>query len=181
MAATANVITNKSAGCRREQPAAAVRHYEGAFAFTDATGFAAAVVASGVNRFAGIVAKECDNSAGSAGDKKVELEKDGCWDLVGSGFTQADVDKLVYASDSNTITLTGSATVVLIGRVEKYISTTKLSVRIFTEYIPRAAALTAADATTLNTGHAPSDTVIGNMRNRIAEIEAILQKAGMVL
>lgn len=44
----------------------------------------------------------------------------------------------------------------------------------------RPTALTAANASALNTGDATSDTVIGNMRTRIGEIEAKLQALGLL-
>ena len=46
--------------------------------------------------------------------------------------------------------------------------------------VARAAALTAANNGTLNTGDATSDTIIGNMRTRIAELEAKLQAYGLL-
>lgn len=42
------------------------------------------------------------------------------------------------------------------------------------------AALTAANATALNTGDATSDTVITNMRTRIGELEARLVAIGLI-
>lgn len=42
------------------------------------------------------------------------------------------------------------------------------------------AALTAADANALNTGDATSDTVIGNIRTRLGEVEARLQAHGLL-
>lgn len=44
----------------------------------------------------------------------------------------------------------------------------------------RAAALTAANNSALNTGDATSDTVIGNMRTRIGELETKLQAYGLL-
>ena len=46
--------------------------------------------------------------------------------------------------------------------------------------VARAAALTAANASALNTGDATSDTVIGNMRTRIGELETKLQAYGLL-
>lgn len=46
--------------------------------------------------------------------------------------------------------------------------------------VARPTALTAADAGALNTGDAGSDTVIGNMRTRIGELEAKLQALGLL-
>lgn len=49
---------------------------------------------------------------------------------------------------------------------------------IFT--LQRLTALTAANNGTLNTGDATSDTIIGNMRTRIAELESRLQSLGIL-
>ena len=46
--------------------------------------------------------------------------------------------------------------------------------------VARAAALTAADAGALNTGDAGSDTVIGNIRTRLGELETKLQAYGLL-
>jgi len=46
--------------------------------------------------------------------------------------------------------------------------------------VARAAALTAADATAINTGDAGSDTAISNMRTRIGELETKLQAYGLL-
>lgn len=46
--------------------------------------------------------------------------------------------------------------------------------------VARPTALTAADAGALNTGDATSDTVIGNMRTRIGELETKLQALGLL-
>lgn len=46
--------------------------------------------------------------------------------------------------------------------------------------VARPTALTAADASALNTGDATSDTVIGNMRTRIGELETKLQALGLL-
>ncbi len=46
--------------------------------------------------------------------------------------------------------------------------------------VARPTALTAADASALNTGDATSDTVIGNMRTRIGELESKLQALGLL-
>lgn len=46
--------------------------------------------------------------------------------------------------------------------------------------VVKQAALTGANAGTLNTGDATSDTIIGNMRTRIGDIEARLQSYGLI-
>ena len=46
--------------------------------------------------------------------------------------------------------------------------------------VTKPTALTAANAGTLNTGDATSDTIIGNMRTRINELETKLQALGLI-
>lgn len=131
MAVAANQVTKRQDGCMKKAPvAASTTIYEGTLVFTNATGYADDDTASGVNRFAGVARDQVDNSSGSAGDKYVELWTDGVFRLVGSGFTQADVQKDVYASDNYTITTTPGPSAVRIGKCEQYISTTVLAVKI---------------------------------------------------
>jgi hypothetical protein len=46
--------------------------------------------------------------------------------------------------------------------------------------VAKAAAPTAANAGTLNTGDATSDTIIGNIRTRLGEIEVALRNLGLI-
>lgn len=180
MAVTANQIVKRREDCRNALPvAASTRLYEGTLAFVNSSGFAAAVTASGVNAFAGISVNDVDNSSGSAGDLSAEFYTDGVFDLVGSGFTQADVGKDVFASDNYTITLTGAGNT-RIGTVARYVSATVLAVALDVSWPLKGAALTAANAGALNTGDATSDTVIGNIRTRVGEIETRLKAIGII-
>lgn len=130
MAVTANQLLthadNERIGGRA---AASTTLYQGTLAYINATGYIDDDTASGVNLFAGIVVTNVDNSAGAAGDKPVTLYNRGVFTLVGSGFTQADVGKKVYASDNYTISLSASGNV-LIGRCTEYVSATQLKVEI---------------------------------------------------
>ena len=132
MAVTANqLLRMRNAGCRVAGPvSASKRLYQATLCFADASaGTITDVTNSGANHFFGVVVEECDNSSGSAGDKKVEVYQEGEFELVGSSLTQAMVGDKIYASDNYTITTT-STNNTLIGRVTEYISATKLMVRI---------------------------------------------------
>src|SRR5262245_37628671 len=127
MSVTANQMVRRQAGHRTAVPvAASTRLYEGTLAFITPTGYADDDTATGANRFGGIVQADVDNSAGSAGALTAELLKDGVFELVGSGFTQADVQKVCYATDNFTISTTQTAAGVAIGVVDEYVSATVL-------------------------------------------------------
>jgi len=131
MAATANAVLKHRHGDRISIPvAAAIRHYEGTCVFITSAGHSSNVTATGANKFAGICAVECDNSAGAAGDKRVEVIRRGLIRVTTSGLTQASLFGVtLYASDDNTFTLT-STNNVAIGKIVEVISTTECIVDI---------------------------------------------------
>ena len=132
MAVTANQVIKKKDGDRVTIPADNVNIYEGTFVFRDSSGYGTSGVNSGANPFVGIAVSQCDNSGGADGDLDIELYNEGMFVLTGSGFSQADVGKTVFASDNYTITLTQAATVVPIGRVREFISSTQNVVELKT-------------------------------------------------
>ena len=106
MSVTANQLVKCADGCLGSGPVAATTHlYGGTLVFFNASGFVDDDIAAGVNKVAGIVKDEVDNSAGSNGTKQAEFYEDGVFELVGAGFSQADVQKPVYATDNYTIQL----------------------------------------------------------------------------
>lgn len=111
--------------------AAATAILEGTIVFYSAAGFATNDDVGGTLKFAGIAVKSADNSAGAAGDIKVEVYQEGNFILTGSGFAQTDVGELVYATDNYTITMS-SASATLIGRCIEFISATQHKVRLLT-------------------------------------------------
>ena len=140
MAVTANqLIVRQGADRRSNGPvAASTTLYEGTIAFWERSsgagveGYLLGDDDGGNNNFAGIVLAQADNSGGSAGDEDAELFVEGIFELQGSGFTQAIVGDLAYATDNFTVTATsGSAT--KIGRFVEYVSTTKMMVKIDTQ------------------------------------------------
>ena len=130
MAVTANQLIVSEHPSRNNVPvAASTRIYQGTLVFSNSNGYAVGVIASGATQFLGIAKEDTDTSSGSNGDKNVELLTEGIFELVGSGFTQADVGKPVYASDNYTITVTNT-NMTLIGRIVGFISATRLRVMI---------------------------------------------------
>lgn len=128
MASTTNqVINTKPSGKLAFLVAAATIIYEGCMFFINSAGYAVGTTASGANRFGGIADGNVDNSGGSAGDLSVtSISRDDLVELVGSGFTQADVGKPVFATDNFTVSLAGGT---LVGEITEVVSSTKVMVR----------------------------------------------------
>lgn len=95
--------------------------YEGAAVGENGSGYARPLVAA--DPFLGFALEQCDNSAGSAGDKTVKVRTRGCITLPISALAITANDRpAVYASDDNTFTLTPTSNS-LIGYVRRWIST----------------------------------------------------------
>ena len=131
MAVTENKTINQSTPGHLSLPCkTGIHHYQGTLAFIDAaTGTATNIVAAGANAFAGLVVEECDNTDGSTGALDVALNSVTDVVLEGTGFTQADVGKKIYATDNFAIS-TVSTSKALIGRAVEFISATQLRVRL---------------------------------------------------
>lgn len=134
MAVTANQIVKRQEGCIRSFPvAASTKIYQGTLVFLTAAGYADDDTATGVNGFLGIAKEYVDNSSGSAGDLSVEVYAEGDFELVGAGtYTQANVGDIVYAEDNFTIGVAISSASVPIGKVVRFVTSTKLIVEIET-------------------------------------------------
>ncbi len=131
MAVTANQLINRKDGDRDSYPVDALTSlYEGTLAFLTPSGYLAGGTGTGANRFAGLVVRGVDNSAGSAGDQTGELFSCGEALLSGSGFTQASVGRDAFASDNYTVSDAPSAAGVRIGTIARYVSATKVWVRL---------------------------------------------------
>ena len=163
MAVTANKQINRGGECRRSAPvAASTTLYEGCLQFINSSGYAVGDTGSGANLFMGITIAQVDNSAGSNGDLKSETYSSGRFLLTGSGFTQADAGKPVFATDNYTITTTAStASAVRIGTCAEYFSTTQLYVDIEPDG-KFSRVLSSADQTALtdNSGGSVSDATL---------------------
>lgn len=130
MPVTTDQLINRG-DCRyTEQPvAASTVLYGGTLVFTNSGGFADDDIAAGANTFAGIVTRRYDNSGGANGDITAQIENRGQFVLTGSGFTQADVNVKVYATDNYTLTKT-STNNVFVGVIREVISATQVKVEI---------------------------------------------------
>jgi hypothetical protein len=95
--------------------------YEGAAVGENASGYSRPLAAGDV--FQGFAIENCDNAAGSAGDKTVKVRTRGRVVLpIASIAITANDRPAVYASDDDTFTLTAS-TNSLIGYVSRWVST----------------------------------------------------------
>ena len=198
MAVTANQITKRQDGARRSYPVAASTNiYEGTLVFINASGYADDDTATGVNGFAGIAVAQADNSSGSAGGKWVEVYTEGDFELTGSGFAQTDVGMPIYADDNYACVLSLGSTSVRIGKIVRYVSSTKHIVAIQPSNVGalEIAALTTITHTAPGTpdyaiqnlttstpyGFVSSDegntvlSVIKNLQQRVLDLEARLK------
>ncbi len=163
MAVTANQIVKKQDGSIRSYPvAASTKIYQGTLVFLTASGYADDDTATGVNGFLGIAKEYVDNSSGSAGDLSVEVYTDGDFELVGGGtYTQANVGDIVYAEDNYTIGVAISSASVPIGKVTRFVTSTKLIVEI--ETVGVNALPVAALTTITHTAPGTPDYAIANI------------------
>ncbi len=104
--------------------------YKGGYVGLDAaTGYARALVAG--DTFLGIAYEECDNSAGSDGDKTVRVFTQGDFQVALSGAALTDIGSTVYASADDTATLTSTDNSA-IGTMVDLLSTGQIVLRIST-------------------------------------------------
>lgn len=114
MALTADAPIKPLEGDLADYPvAASTKIYEGALVgIAAATGYAINLLANTTDFFAGVAYRQCDNSGGAAGDKKVRVRRGNYGKLyvqvAVTGATQAGVGDTVYATDENTFTMTAS-------------------------------------------------------------------------
>lgn len=134
---SADTLRDYQLGDVEEYPAiAADIIYEGAAVGENGLGYSRPLVAGDV--FQGFALEQCDNAAGSAGDKRVKVRPRGRVVLSIAALAVTANDRpAVYASDDATFTLTvGSNS--LIGYVSRWVST-GLAVVEFDAALVRAA------------------------------------------
>jgi len=133
MSVSANQLMPMQEGCRGNEPVAASTYiYKGTLTFIAlASGNLDDDTGSGANSFAGMALDEVDNSGGSGGAKRCDVQREGVFPLPGSGFSQASVGQAVFATDNYTVTTDGTtAGAVRIGVCVGYISSTKINVML---------------------------------------------------
>lgn len=111
-------------------PVAVANIHSGALCKYNAAGFLAPCSAEASTVFAGVAFESCDNSAGSAGDVVCRVKKEGAFLVAGSGFTQADLGKEVFASDDNTVSTTQGSNEQSVGHIVEFVSATQVRVKI---------------------------------------------------
>ncbi len=106
--------------------------YEGALVMTDATGWLVAGSDTTGCNFAGVAYETCDNSGGSAGDKKCKVHLTGIFDFAYDGTaTQASVGALLYLKDDQTLDVVGDVTHnIPVGRVVEFVDASTVKVDI---------------------------------------------------
>ncbi len=199
MAVTANQLIKRQEGCKRSYPVEeSTRIYQGTLVFVNAAGYACDVTATGVNAFVGVAAAEADNTSGADGAIEVEVFTDGDFELTGTGFAQTDVGMPIYADDNYACVVSLGSTSVRVGRVVRYVSSTKhivsiqpsgvgsLEVAPLTTITPADAAGTPDYAIAAITASSPYGFasaqeaisvlyVIQNLQKRVLDLEARLK------
>ena len=131
MAVTANQLVKVQDGDRRSYPVEeSTRIYQGTMVYVNAAGYACDVTATGVNAFVGIAAGEADNTSGADGAIEVEVYTEGDFELTGTYNSITDVGMTAYGDDNYAVVLALGATSVRIGRVVRFVSTTKAIIAI---------------------------------------------------
>lgn len=123
MALSSNQYREFEGGMYNELPVkGSTTVYEGSACGDDGSGYARPLSAG--DPFRGFAQDKVDNSAGSDGDKRVRLRREGVVKLDVANVTGVnDVGKQVYASDDDTFTLTAGSNTPM-GRIVRHISGT---------------------------------------------------------
>lgn len=131
MAVTANQLIKVQEGDRRSYPVEeSTRIYQGTLVYVNAAGYACDVTATGVNAFVGIAVAEADNTDGADGAIEVEVYTEGDFELTGTFNSITDVGMPAYGDDNYDVVLALGSTSVRIGRVVRFVSTTKSIIAI---------------------------------------------------
>jgi hypothetical protein len=131
MAVTANQVIKVQEGDRRSYPVEeSTRIYQGTLVYVNAAGYACDVTATGVNAFVGIAVAEADNTSGADGAIEVEVYTEGDFELTGTFNSITDVGMPAYGDDNYAVVVALGASSVRIGRVVRFVSTTKAIIAI---------------------------------------------------
>jgi hypothetical protein len=131
MAVTANQVIKVQEGDRRSYPVEeSTRIYQGTLVYVNAAGYACDVTATGVNAFVGIAVAEADNTSGVDGAIEVEVYTEGDFELTGTFNSITDVGMPAYGDDNYAVVVALGASSVRIGRVVRFVSTTKAIIAI---------------------------------------------------
>lgn len=104
--------------------------FKGAIVMGNASGFLAPMNPAVGITFQGMAYEKADNTGGANADINCKLLREGLFEMAGSGFTQADIGKVVYASDDQTVSDTQGTNEVAVGKIAQVVSATKVYVDI---------------------------------------------------
>lgn len=107
---------------------AAVHIYKNALVKIGADGYIAPCASESGAVYAGMAYEEKDNSNGANGDLSVRVERLNAIYCEGTGFVAADLGKAAYASDDDTVTITDSGDLQLVGEIIEVVSATQVLV-----------------------------------------------------
>lgn len=117
----------RGVGKVRSYKLAAVSVPKGALVAINAAGFATnGADTAGFLGTVGVAAESVDNSAGSAGDKRIKVDFDCEFLFTASSITQAMVGTAMYTVDNNTVDdAAGPTNDIAVGKLTEFVSTTQ--------------------------------------------------------
>lgn len=122
--AAANFPNSRNTGAKRKYDAAVDICYAGGFAMINAAGFAQPATAEASNGgVVGIFTETVDNSGGSAGDLKVEVQE-GDFLMTAVSIVQGDNGSVMYALDDATFDETQLSNQPIVGKLVEFVSAT---------------------------------------------------------
>lgn len=110
----------------------AVKLYAGTLITKNTSGFAVKGADTANFTFAGVAADTVDNSAGVAGDKRIDVYTEGTFEFAFSGTAvQADEGKDAYVVDDSTVALAATTTNdVRAGKIVEFINASTVRIKI---------------------------------------------------
>ena len=150
MALTADREIVYREGIDIEYPMAAVKIYAGSLVCLNATGYAAPAANTANFKFIGVALESKDNSAGSPGDLKILVRREGIFQFDATSIAQANVGADMYVVDDHTFDESDPGQGIKCGKLVAVDSSTlgwlAIGRRLATAYAGAADALTVSDA-----------------------------------
>lgn len=120
-ASTVSIPTDRRQAASFDFPLTAIKCLQGTLAALNSSNQLVAATDAASRRVVGLFAEEVDNSAGSAGDLRAEVEV-GCFKLSNSGtnaLTDAHIGRVCYVEDNQTVSSDPGTNAVIAGIVAK--------------------------------------------------------------
>lgn len=124
-ALTKDRVTERKEPRLQSYPMAAVKIYEGSLVCKNAAGFAAPAADTASFKILGVAMSTMDNSAGAAGDKRIQVEAPIRARFAATSITQAMVGNIMYVVDDQTIDDVTGTNSIKAGILDEFISTTE--------------------------------------------------------